>query len=731
MSRTRSLLTALGACLALAGVLSPPALAGRYEVLACGGDGITSGWQLRHDGIGGYTTGGYGCPGGQGQGTGIFVRNTGHPTVRAPGLTNASSFLSAPAGTAIVALSGRADMNATQGWQSGIFDFSTGHWLWCGPGCASTHGQWPSFAITGLWSSQVGGLVICGSSSCGRSGSGPAGIIGLSDVVATLEDTWRPSLSLTGGSLRRGGWLRRTNDLSWDASDNTGIRRLGVLVDGVPFESRERACDPHSPTPCPNGGGRLSLDTATFTRGDGGHAVRVEAYDSGGNVTSVEQSFRVDNTAPDAPLGPALAGGTGWRASNSFALTWRNRPQNASPITGVRFNLCPSSSPAVNGRACVAGARDGANIKSLTNLRVPRPGAWTLRLWLRDQAGNEDPARSISVAGLKLDNEAPTLAFAAPEPDDPTLVLVKAADAGSGLAHTEIELRRQGASTWTSVPTRPTSGGFASRIDDEHLADGTYELRARAVDAAGNERSTGLREDGGAAKIALPVRIKTRLSVGKVKRIRARGARGKRRTRRVLIVKPRARFGRTTTLHGRLTTPGGNPLVDSEVEVSEQVELPGAIPTRIASLRTSRTGRFTFKALRGPSRILFFRYGGTGTIRGRTTAVDLRIEASSTLRTNRRAAHNGEYVTFRGRVRGRPLPPAGKLVELQVFTRGQWRTFAQPRASARTGRWSYAYRFEAVRGRERFRFRARIRKETGFPYDLGVSRQKSVTVLGL
>jgi hypothetical protein len=165
--------------------------------------------------------------------------------------------------------------------------------------------------------------------------------------------------------------------------------------------------------------------------------------------------------------------------------------------------------------------------------------------------------------------------------------------------------------------------------------------------------------------------------------------------------------------------------------VSEQLELPGAADRPIASLRTSRTGRFTFKALRGPSRILRFRYGGTATIRARTTAVDLRIQASTTFRPNRRIVRNGEYVTFRGRVRGRPLPPEGKLVELQVFTRGQWRTFAQPRASARTGRWLYAYRFEAVRGRARFRFRARIRKEVGFPYDLGYSRQKAVTVIGL
>src|SRR4051812_49023545 len=141
MTRPRAVLTALAACLALAGLLSEPAAAGRYEVSACGEDGITNGWQLSYDGPGGYTTGGVECPGGQGGRRGIFVRNTGHPTVRAPAFKSASSSLSAPPGTAIVGLRGRAQLEASQGWQSGIYDFSGSRWVWCGPGCLSSFGQ--------------------------------------------------------------------------------------------------------------------------------------------------------------------------------------------------------------------------------------------------------------------------------------------------------------------------------------------------------------------------------------------------------------------------------------------------------------------------------------------------------------------------------------------------------------------------------------------------------------
>jgi hypothetical protein len=70
-------------------------------------------------------------------------------------------------------------------------------------------------------------------------------------------------------------------------------------------------------------------------------------------------------------------------------------------------------------------------------------------------------------------------------------------------------------------------------------------------------------------------------------------------------------------------------------------------------------------------------------------------------------------------------------VELQVYSRGEWRTFAQPRARADTGRWAYRYRFETVRGRASFRFRARIRRQPGLPFMTGASRAVRVSVRGL
>ena len=52
------------------------------------------------------------------------------------------------------------------------------------------------------------------------------------------------------------------------------------------------------------------------------------------------------------------------------------------------------------------------------------------------------------------------------------------------------------------------------------------------------------------------------------------------------------------------------------------------------------------------------------------------------------------------------MPDGGKLIDLQAYYRGGWRTFATPRTDRR-GRWSYRYRFGATRGTVRYRFRAR------------------------
>ena len=109
-------------------------------------------------------------------------------------------------------------------------------------------------------------------------------------------------------------------------------------------------------------------------------------------------------------------------------------------------------------------------------------------------------------------------------------------------------------------------------------------------------------------------------------------------------------------------------------------------------------GWFSYLVPAGPSRLLRFRYAGAPKIRPQTREVHVRVRSISSIRASDRSVINGEPVTFSGRLRGGFIPPTGKLVELQYFDRGKWRTFRTFRAAASDGRWSYTYRFDNTRG---------------------------------
>ncbi len=391
--------------------------------------------------------------------------------------------------------------------------------------------------------------------------------------------------------------------------------------------------------------------------------------------------------------------------------------------------MCPVGLGA--GRGCLQGAVRGRDISSLGDLKVPASGEWQTSLWLQDEAGNADRERAVSAGVLRFDDTPPEASFEPQSDQDPTRVRVLATDATSGVADVTIEARREGEAAWRTLTSSPDDRGFSATLDDSALPRGRYELRARVADRAGNERTTNRVSNGDASVRTLPLRIATRLTVGRPRRVAARGANGKRRYRTILQVRPRTRFGRIIPIRGRITMPGGNPLAGADIEVWERVRLAAAPWRRVSVLRTSRTGRFKFRALRGPSRTLRFRYPGTATIRARATEVVLGVRAMTSFRANRSRVVNGEEIRFHGRLKGRQTGEIGKLLHLQVYTRGRWSTFATPRASSETGLWSYPYRFSATRGLVRYRFRVLIPREATFPYETGSSRSVRVTVRGL
>jgi hypothetical protein len=179
-------------------------------------------------------------------------------------------------------------------------------------------------------------------------------------------------------------------------------------------------------------------------------------------------------------------------------------------------------------------------------------------------------------------------------------------------------------------------------------------------------------------------------------------------------------YGGRPRLSGRVRRVDGAPLVSAAVDVS---------PVSGGWTRTAVTGRDGFYALRlppGPTRRLNLRALAPGASAYACAGARVRTRAGVTLKATKRVRPGGR-VRFRGRLKGRPVPARGKLVELQAFDAGRWRTFAQPR-SRRDGRYHASYRLRRTFSARTFRFRARVRRETGYPYELGFSRKIRVRV---
>ena len=129
--------------------------------------------------------------------------------------------------------------------------------------------------------------------------------LSISGSVVTVRDDTRPRLSV-GGALLASGW--RTDDAPLDvaADDNTGIRRVRVLVDGAEAAVVAPTCDLRLMVPCahlPNRSLRLGAKLP-----DGRRTVSVEATDAANNVTRSDRAVAVDRNGPALAFVPSSGG---------------------------------------------------------------------------------------------------------------------------------------------------------------------------------------------------------------------------------------------------------------------------------------------------------------------------------------------------------------------------------------------------------------------------------------
>lgn len=723
-------------CAAMSGAGASAATAGAYTVVSCNAAPPThsgAAWQVQAGSVNSYQL----CPS-HGGGT----PNTRGISTRAVGRTFSGGEFSrwwfyAPPGTTISRLdwAGRIARDspswATEISAQGGVSYARLIGYGAQPGASQYTSAFEIPNPTTVWT-PAGTTSLTQNVQCGAGSCASGATMHTYHAAVTLTDHWNPSLSM--GGVAEGEWVRGDRTISFNASDNTGIKRAQLYLDHKPEQDLQKGfgCDYSRPVPCSN-----QTDTFTLRTGegpDGPRLVEVLVHDGSDTTAIAGRTIRVDNTPP-SQVTPAAVGGSGWRRSDGFDVGWASAADGGSPIVGGRWELCKAGRT-----ACVARDFSASDPTGLSDLLVAADGSYELRVALRDQAGNQPPLSDAQPAPLRLDRQAPLVALEPLNPNAPMQVTATATDGLSGVASGQIEMQRRGSGQWRELPTEIEGRRLVAEIDDERFDDGSYELRARAVDHAGNETSTHVETGGARAARQLPLRIKTRLiagqrSVTKVKRIVTRG-KGKKRRRQIVIREKVAyrkqvavRHRGAATVNGRLTNPDGQPLRDVAIEVSARPALPGAGFAAAGFVRTDSDGRFSYRLRGTSSRTLRFRYPGTSRIRPAVTDISVAVPASSTFRLSPPRIFNGETVTFAGRVRGGPIPAQGKLVELRKWTGRRWDPFRVVR-SAPDGRWRHTEAVLSVRGLVTFRLRATIPAEAGFPFATGHTSVHKLRVRG-
>jgi hypothetical protein len=564
-------------------------------------------------------------------------------------------------------------------------------------------------------------------------------------LTITVEDDFLPVFSL-GGDILAGGWLRGERKLGYSAQDRgAGLKRTEALIDGHPVVAHDHPCNVVSiggewrattMRPCPTARlGYYPISTTGFS--DGSHSVSHCATDFAGNVNCVPgQAILIDNNPPAHPRELTLAGADGWRRTNDFDPTWLNPDQApASPIGGASWRI---TGPAgYDGGAKFVAGHD---LRGLQDLFVPRAGAYSLSIWLRDEAGNETASSAASLP-LRFDDVPPGVAFEPAAAGDavPSQIAAQIGDVLSGPASGEIHYRRLGSEQWSELAAKfqrgesAESASLLARLPTD-LAPGTYAFRADAVDAAGNAASTTRRADGiemtvrklpgspvAGVKRSEPARAKARIFA----RLRWRGGSGTELT---------VPFGTATTLTGRLLDADGAGLGGRPLRVVSRPSRGALGRAKLDTVQTGSHGGFQLRLPAGTSRRIAVAFGGdTRLDPAERSPLTLRVRSGVELHVAPRQLRTGAAVHFSGRVRslGAPLPRRGKLVAIQYYESAaeRWRPVLVTR-SDHAGRFHAAYRFRYISGSASIRLRAAVLPEERWPYAPGASGPVVVRVTG-
>lgn len=250
----------------------------------------------------------------------------------------------------------------------------------------------------------------------------------------------------------------------------------------------------------------------------------------------------------------------------------------------------------------------------------------------------------------------------------------------------------------SSHPTTTTGGGTTANTADPNERPGEAAKPTTSIKTPSTPTGDRGQPNGSPAsdKVVLTALVNNRSSTMKVK------------------------FGKRVPIGGKLLGPDGTPIAGAILEVQTRTAVPGASVADAGKIVTGSDGRFKYVAPAGPSRVIRIAYRShTGdTSFADTSDLTLMVTAGVTINATPTTVRNRHATVFTGRLLGKPVSKRGVVVDLQVFFRNKWRTFGAPRTD-RAGRYRFKYRFMA--GAATWKFRARVRRESSYPYIEGYS----------
>lgn len=514
--------------------------------------------------------------------------------------------------------------------------------------------------------------------------------------------------------------------------------------------------------------------TGTFTYAN-------DTCPTGGSLTAAlgDQATRTANTdiatwAFTAPAGETLAGATLWRAGDTFggsALNASYEFWEAAPAEHEIFDEC------VNGLGCSHKGTVGEPFASANQIGIPTATTGS-HLYLRASCGGAaefecptgqgDPnnyaaALYLYAADLTLEQTSgPTVSSVGGELASAATVsgtsdlTFSASDPGSGVY--EVVFTVDGTALQTVVPDEasgscrnvgqtsdglpaflhlqpcPASVSAAVAFDASGVAPGSHHLLVSVLDAAGNsapllDRTVSVSAPPGTPPSSSPGLSGSALP-GSPNGVGATAAavltaRWQSTTRSRLVVP----YGRTETILGKLTDPGGVPIAGAQIAVSSTAAVAGASAAQMKGAVTSANGSFALRLpARLSSRTIALAYTAhVGEPRpAAASALQLAVQAPIGMTVRPRLVASRGTISFRGRLLSGPYPKGGKPIVLEARSgRGAWIEFHVARANQH-GRFTARYRFKYP-GSARYEFRAVCEQEADYPFAAGATRPIAVT----